>query len=83
VRSVLRIAGREDYILAAFAFVHTRRPDILERVLPSIVDAARDRSVVSRWNLQHDGTVRRVVERHEIDRVRIRRERLILPAHRP
>ena len=37
-------------VLAAFAFIQPRRPDVLERLLPVVHDRAGDRAVIGGWD---------------------------------
>ena len=74
------VAGRQNQVLAALALVHAAGSDILDGGLPVVHDAAVEHAVVGRRNLQHHrADVLRVDERHQIDHVGIRRERLVLP----
>jgi hypothetical protein len=64
---------------AARALVGAGRTDVLQRGLPRIHDAAVDDAVAGRRNLDHDRSVLRIEERHEVDHVGIGRQRLVLP----
>ena len=78
------VARRQQQILAAFAGISPGWAGVLQRHLPDVDDVAVERSVVAgRRNLQHDRSgILGVEERHEIDRVRIGRERLVVPVER-
>ena len=78
------VARRQDQILAAFARVGAGGTRVLQRHLPNVDDVAVERSVVARRrNLEHDRSgILGVEERHEVDRVRIGRERLVVPVER-
>ena len=72
--------GRQDQVFPALAFVDASRTYILQRHLPGVHDGAVDYTVIGGRNLQHHGTgVLGVEERHQIDHVGIRCERLVLP----
>ena len=85
VRHLLFVARRQDEVLAAFALVHAGGADVFDRRLPGVVDAAGDRVfLIRRRDLQHHRPdVLGVVEREDVDRVGIGRERLVLPRQRP
>ncbi|MCY1510585.1 hypothetical protein D9M68_449670 [compost metagenome] len=83
LRHLAHVVRRQDQVLAALAFVRSLRPGILKRHLPGVDDVAGDRSAFGRRDLDDDGPVLHVPERHEVDRVRVRRQRLVLPVDRP
>ena len=67
-------------IFAAFALVGARRPDILQRHLPNVHHRPVDHAVVGRRDFQHHRAgVLGIEERHQINHVGIRSERLVLP----
>lgn len=61
----------KDQILAALTLVGTGWAYVLNRRLPTVVDAARDRADRGRRNLEYNWPLARVVERHEVDDVRL------------
>ena len=70
-------------VLIKVAAAGVNRPDVFQRHLPGIHDRAVDHAVVSRRDFQHHWTgVLGVEERHQINHVGIRRERLVLPVRR-
>src|SRR4029450_12272036 len=75
------VARRQDQIPAAFSLVHAGRPDVLDRRLPAVVHASRDRAVGARWRNLEDGWagLPGVDEREEIQHVRVGCEGLVLP----
>ena len=73
----------QNQVFAALALVHSSGSDILERALPRVVDTAGDRSPTGGRDLQHDrSNLFRIVERKEVDRVRVRGECLVFPVER-
>ena len=81
--NLVLVARRQDEILAAFALVHARRPDVFQGRLPAIIDGADNRAFIGRRDLQHDRPdIFRVDERHEVDRVGVGRQGLVLPVER-
>ena len=79
VRHLLLVARRQDQIFAARALVDAGRADVFQRRLPGVHDAAVDDAIVGRRDLDHHRPVLRVEEGHEVDDVRIGRQRLVLP----
>jgi hypothetical protein len=70
----------QDEVFAAFALVDASWTNVLDGRLPAIVDRAGDGASVRGWDFEHDWTdVLRVEEGHEIDRVRVRGQGLVLP----
>src|SRR3984885_3731868 len=54
-RHLLLVARRQDQVLAAFTFVQSCWPYILNRSLPAIVNRPGDGAVrACRWNLEHN-----------------------------
>ena len=76
---LLFIAWRQDQIFAACTLVDAGRANIFERCLPGVHDAAVDDAIARRGYLDHHGAVLRVEESHEVDDVRIGRQRLVSP----
>jgi hypothetical protein len=82
-RRGLRITRRRDEVLAALALVGARGSHVFERFLPGVVHAADDHGIGFRGrDFQHHRSLARVVERVEVDSVRVRGERLVLRVHR-
>ena len=78
------VTRRQDQILAALAFVGAEQPGIFERHLPHVDDVGVERSVsIAGRQVENDRAILGIEERHEVDRVRIGRERLIAPVERP
>jgi hypothetical protein len=75
---------RKDQVPAPLASVRPCGADVFQRVLPAVVDAARDRRITSRGrHLQHHRTVSRVEKRHQVDGFGIGCQRLVSRIEQP
>jgi hypothetical protein len=80
VRRLVLIARRQDKNFATLAVVRAGRPDVFQRRLPDVHYVAGDRALVGGRNLKYHWTdILSIEEGHEVDRVGIRRERLVFP----